>query len=139
MIVILPQGILAMTVFVGAMMLGAVPAFIAYPNDKVEPSKYRFGVAGVTANLNAKVVVIDEEFPEEILGHVSLGEQTTILRVGNCSDFGRDEEPLPILKPTRWRCIHPAFSRHDGIAEGCRADPPCRTAPTGTSFASAEA
>jgi hypothetical protein len=49
----------------------------------------------VTANLNAKVVVIDEEFPEEILGHVSLGEQTTILRVGNCSDFGRDEEPLP--------------------------------------------
>jgi fatty-acyl-CoA synthase len=45
-IVILPQGILAMTVFVGAMMIGAVPAFIAYPNDKVEPSKYRFGVAG---------------------------------------------------------------------------------------------
>ena len=32
-IVILPQGIPAMTVFVGAMMLGAVPAFIAYPND----------------------------------------------------------------------------------------------------------
>ena len=103
-IVILPQGILAMTVFVGAMMLGAVPAFIAYPNDKVEPSKYRFGVAGVTANLNAKVVVIDEEFPEEILGHVSLGEQTTILRVGNCSDFGRDEEPLP------------SSSQRDGVA-----------------------
>src|SRR5208337_3610165 len=71
-IIIMPQGILVMTVFVGAMMLGAVPAFIAYPNDKVEPSKYRFGVAGVTANLSAKVVVIDEEFPDEILGHVSL-------------------------------------------------------------------
>jgi fatty-acyl-CoA synthase len=94
-IVILPQGIPAMTVFVGAMMLGAVPAFIAYPNDKVEPSKYRAGVAGVTANLSAKVVVVDEEFPGEILGHVSLGEQTTILRVGNHNDFGRDEEPLP--------------------------------------------
>ena len=91
-IVILPQGILAMTVFVGAMMLGAVPAFIAYPNDKVEPSKYRSGVAGVTANLNAKVVVIDEEFPEEILGHVSLGEETTLLRVGNYNGFGREEE-----------------------------------------------
>ena len=89
-IVIMPQGILAMTLFVGAMMLGAVPAFIAYPNDKVEPSKYRFGVAGVTANLNAKIVVIDEEFPDEILGHVSLGEKTKILRVGNGS--GREEE-----------------------------------------------
>ncbi len=92
-IVIMPQGIPAMTVFVGAMMLGAVPAFIAYPNDKVEPSKYRFGVAGVTANLNAKVVVIDEEFPDEILGHVTLGEQTRLLRVGN--GFGREEELLP--------------------------------------------
>jgi fatty-acyl-CoA synthase len=80
--VILPQGIPAMTVFVGAMMLGAVPAFIAYPNDKVEPSKYRSGVAGVTANLSAKVVVVDEDFPEEILGHVSPDEEMTLLRVG---------------------------------------------------------
>src|ERR1035438_9092100 len=61
-IVIMPQGIPAMTVFVGAMMLGAVPAFIAYPNDKVESSKYRSGVGGVTANLNARLVVVDEEF-----------------------------------------------------------------------------
>ena len=45
-IIIMPQGILTMTVFIGAMMLDAVPALIAYPNDKVEPSKYRFGVAG---------------------------------------------------------------------------------------------
>ena len=52
-----------MTIFVGAMMLGAVPAFLAYPNFKVEPSKYRSGLAGVTANLSAKVVVIDKEFP----------------------------------------------------------------------------
>jgi fatty-acyl-CoA synthase len=95
LILIMPQGILAMSVFVGSMMIGAVPAFIAYPNDKVEPSKYRFGVAGVTANLNAKLVVIDEEFPDEMLGHVSLGEGTRLLRVGN--DSGREEEisPLP--------------------------------------------
>jgi acyl-CoA synthetase (AMP-forming)/AMP-acid ligase II len=113
-ILILPQGILAMTVFVGAMMIGAVPAFIAYPNDKVEPSKYRFGVAGVTANLNAKVVVIDEEFPEEILGHVSLGEQTTILRVGNSCDFGRDEEPLP--SPSQRDSV--AFIQHSAGTTG---------------------
>src|SRR5208282_1846001 len=101
-IIIMPQGILAMTVFVGAMMLGAVPAFIAYPNDKVEPSKYRFGVAGVTANLNAKAVVIDEEFPDEMLGHVSLSEDTRLLRVGNGS--GREEE------------ISPLPSQRDGVA-----------------------
>jgi acyl-CoA synthetase (AMP-forming)/AMP-acid ligase II len=103
-IVIMPQGIPAMTVFVGAMMLGAVPAFIAYPNDKVEPSKYRSGVAGVTANLNAKVVVIDEEFPDEILGHVSLGEETRLLRVGDGSRI----EPADELPPSP--------RQHDGLA-----------------------
>jgi fatty-acyl-CoA synthase len=100
-IIIMPQGIPAMNVFVGTMMLGAMPAFIAYPNDKVEPSKYRFGVAGVTANLNAKVVVIDEEFPDEILGHVSLGEQTRLLRVG--SGPGREE-------------LLASPGQHDGVA-----------------------
>ena len=81
-IVIMPQGIAAMTAFVGAMMLGAVPAFLAYPNDKVEPAKYRSGIAGVTANLRAKAVVIDEEFPEEVLGHFALGRETKLLRSG---------------------------------------------------------
>ena len=79
-IVIMPQGIPAMTTFVGAMMLGAAPAFLAYPNFKVEASKYRSGLAGVTANLRAKIVVIDEEFPDDMLGHVSLAEATTLLR-----------------------------------------------------------
>ena len=91
-IIIMPQGILAMTVFVGAMMLGAVPAFIAYPNDKIEPAKYRFGVAGLTANLNAKVVVIDEEFPDEMLGYVSLGEDTRLIRAGDGGSTGGEEE-----------------------------------------------
>src|SRR5579864_6518787 len=72
-VVIMPQGIAAMTVFAGAMMLGAVPAFLAYPNDKVEPSKYRAGLAGVTVNLKAKLVVVDREFPEEMLRCVSPG------------------------------------------------------------------
>src|SRR5271169_95419 len=81
-VIIMPQGIPAMTTFVGAMMLGAVPAFLAYPNFKVEPTKYRFGLAGVTKNLRAKAVVIDEEFPDDLLGHVSLGEDTALLRTG---------------------------------------------------------
>lgn len=80
-VIIMPQGISAMTVFVGAMMLGAVPAFLAYPNLKIEPSKYRSGLAGVTANLKSKLVVIDEHFPQEMLGHVSLNDEASVLRV----------------------------------------------------------
>jgi acyl-CoA synthetase (AMP-forming)/AMP-acid ligase II len=80
-VIIMPQGIPAMTTFAATMMLGAVPAFLAYPNFKVEPSKYRAGLAGVTANLRAKVVSIDKDFPEEMLECVSLSESTTLLRM----------------------------------------------------------
>jgi acyl-CoA synthetase (AMP-forming)/AMP-acid ligase II len=79
-IVIMPQSIAAMTAFVGAMLLGAVPAFLAYPNFKVEPEKYRSGLAGVSANLRAKVVVIDDEFPDDLLGHIALGSGTELIR-----------------------------------------------------------
>jgi len=82
-IVIMPQGIPSMTVFVGAMMLSAVPAFLAYPNFKIEPSKYRSGLAGVTANLSAKVVVIDEGFPAEMVSYVSLNDQTTLVHASD--------------------------------------------------------
>jgi fatty-acyl-CoA synthase len=85
-VLIMPQGIPAMATFVGAMMLGAVPAFLAYPNFKVEPSKYRSGLAGVTANLSAKAVVIDESFPDEMLECVSLASQTKLLRAGREKD-----------------------------------------------------
>jgi len=84
-VIIMPQGIPAMTTFVAAMMLGAVPAFLAYPNFKVEPSKYRSGLAGLTANLRAKAVVIDQEFPEEMLGCVALGHETRLIRAGDNS------------------------------------------------------
>ena len=85
-VLIMPQGIPAMTTFVGAMMLSAVPAFLAYPNFKVEPSKYRSGLTGVTANLRTKVVVIDENFPNEMLPCVSLGPETKLLRAGQNKD-----------------------------------------------------
>src|ERR1039457_1446059 len=106
-IVIMPQGIPAMTTFVGAMMLGAAPAFLAYPNFKVEASKYRSGLAGVTANLRAKIVVIDEEFPDDMLGHVSLAEATTLLRASggggpskaaSMSDFESHPESLAFIQ-----------------------------------------
>jgi acyl-CoA synthetase (AMP-forming)/AMP-acid ligase II len=80
-VVVMPQGIPAMTAFVGAMMLGAVPAFLAYPNFKVEPAKYRTGLAGVTANLKAKAVLIDADFPDEMLSYVDLSGEAVLLRV----------------------------------------------------------
>ncbi len=113
-ILIMPQSISAMTTFVGAMMLGAVPALLAYPNFKIEPSKYRSGLAGVTANLRAKVVVIDEEFPDDLLGHVSLGADARLLRApGSTVPAGEDE--LPDLE------IHPeslAFIQHSAGTTG---------------------
>jgi fatty-acyl-CoA synthase len=96
-IIIMPQSISAMTTFVGAMMLGAVPAFLAYPNFKVESSKYRSGLAGVTTNLRAKVVVVDEEFPDDMLGHVTLSEETRLLRASDGRGPGGEEE-LPDLE-----------------------------------------
>ncbi len=90
-VIIMPQSISAMTAFVGAMMLGAVPAFLAYPNFKIESAKYRSGLAGVTANLDAKVVVIDQEFPADMLEHVSLRDGTRLLRAG-CENGGTEKE-----------------------------------------------
>lgn len=82
-VVVMPQGILAMTTFVGAMMLGAVPAFLAYPNFKIDAAKYRSGLRGVTANLGAKLVLIDEGFPDEMLEHISLENDSTLLRIAD--------------------------------------------------------
>jgi acyl-CoA synthetase (AMP-forming)/AMP-acid ligase II len=80
-VLIMPQGIPAMAAFAGAMMIGAIPAFLAYPNFKVDPAKYRSGLLGVTANLGAKIVVIDEEFPEEMLTCVALTDGQKLVRL----------------------------------------------------------
>lgn len=108
-VVIMPQTIAAMSVFVGAMMLGAVPAFLAYPNFKVEPSKYRSGLEGVSANLQAKVVVLDAEFPEELLGHIALGNATKVLRA--TSTYETDER-------CDWSVGELAFIQHSAGTTG---------------------
>ncbi len=81
-ILIMPQAIPLMTAFVGAMLLGAIPAILAYPNFKVEPAKYRSGLAGVSANLKARLVVIDDAFPPEWLDHVTLNDGTQLIHSG---------------------------------------------------------
>jgi len=85
-ILIMPQGIPLMTAFAGAMLLGAVPAILAYPNFKVDPAKYRFGLAGVTANLRAKVVVIDREFRDDLVEHVAFGDDAQLVRAVGASE-----------------------------------------------------
>ena len=95
-IIVMPQGIAAMAAFAGAMMLGAVPAFLAYPNFKIEPAKYRTGLEGVTANLRAKVVMVDEEFPDEMLSYLSGEDQSIVLRSrGSNEDDGGFDSASP--------------------------------------------
>lgn len=98
-IIIMPQGIPAMTAFAGAMMLGAVPAFLAYPNFKVEPAKYRFGLQGVTTNLSARLVMIDEEFPDDMLEYIALSETSQVVRVGNSAGPSEVEFAEPGINP----------------------------------------
>lgn len=128
-VIIMPQSIPAMTAFAGAMMLGAVPAFLAYPNFKVEPAKYRFGLAGVTANLSAKAVVIDEEFPDEMLEHVTLGEGAKLLRMGGPARRGSKERDdnatvadprtdTPGINAPEVRADHLAFIQHSAGTTG---------------------
>lgn len=90
-VIVMPQGIPAMTVFAGAMMLGAVPAFLAYPNEKVDPKKYRLGLTGVTSNLKAKLVVIDRDFPEEMIACVYLDEGATLVRAADVREASTGE------------------------------------------------
>ena len=112
-VVIMPQGVDAMTSFIGAMMLGAVPAFLAYPNFKIEPAKYRSGLMGVTSNLRAKAVVIDAAFPDEMLECVSLASDTKLLRSTGLNSTAADA-PTP-------RRINPeslAFIQHSAGTTG---------------------
>lgn len=98
-VIIMPQGIPAMTAFVGAMMQDAVPAFLAYPNFKVEAGKYSSGLKGVTTNLNAKAVLIDQAFPDEMLGHISLAGDAKLIRAGAAvaGDFSAASIPTDSL------------------------------------------
>ena len=98
-VLIMPQGIPLMAAFAGAMLLGAVPAILAYPNFKVDPSKYRFGLAGVTRTLQARAIVIDDAFPDDLLKHVALGSDTRLVRAAS---GGREFHPAatePSMRP----------------------------------------
>lgn len=70
-ILIMPQGISLMAAFTAAMLKGAVPTILAYPNFKIDPHKYQTGLQGVTRNIGARLIVLDRDFPAHLQEHVS--------------------------------------------------------------------
>ena len=115
LVIIMPQSIAAMVSFAAGMMLGAVPAFLAYPNFKIEPAKYRSGLAGVTANLSAKAVVIGHDFPDEMLDCVALGPGTKLIRA---EDGDRDCSRVVLRDSTDIAAESLAFLQHSAGTTG---------------------
>lgn len=112
-ILIMPQGIELMAAFVGAMLLGAIPAILAYPNFKVEPAKYRYGLSGVSKNLKAALTVVDEGFPQDLMSHIAADGTSRIVR---CSDALTAD-----LSPTYDHRVDPgqvAFIQHSAGTTG---------------------
>jgi fatty-acyl-CoA synthase len=84
-ILVMPQGISLMAAFMAAMYQGAIPSILAYPNFKVDPSKYRFGLSGASANLKARLVVVDDAFPEELMKYIRFGDQCNLVKTAASS------------------------------------------------------
>jgi acyl-CoA synthetase (AMP-forming)/AMP-acid ligase II len=88
-ILVVPQGIPLMTTFAACMLLGAVPTILAYPSFKVDPVKYRTGLIGISQNLRASLVIVDEEFPSELLAHVESAEGASLVQT---NEIGLDDK-----------------------------------------------
>ncbi|HWP58342.1 MAG TPA: AMP-binding protein [Candidatus Acidoferrales bacterium] len=97
-ILVMPQGIPLMAAFAGAMLLGAVPAILAYPNFKVEPRKYSSGLAGVAANLKASLVIVDRDFPEELLKTLEKSARAPLLRAPAAPCGGENFRAQPAVE-----------------------------------------
>ena len=113
-ILIMPQDISLMVAFAGAMLAGAVPAILAYPNFKVEPAKYASGLLGTSENLKARRVVVDKEFPADLLGYLSMREGTELIQNASAPEFST-ETPLPEIALDPDGC---AFIQHSAGTTG---------------------
>ena len=113
-ILIMPQGIPLMTAFAGAMILGAIPAILAYPNFKADPDKYAAGLAGVTQNLKARLVVVDEEFPTELSHRITMADGARLIP-NPIPSLCAAEPPLPALSLEPHRL---AFIQHSAGTTG---------------------
>jgi len=112
-VLIMPQGVPLMAAFVGAMLLGAVPAILAYPNFKVEPAKYRFGLRGVSANLKARLILVAPEFPDELLHDLSGDRDVRVVRCDDTVGSAALADAPPAIDPDRL-----AFIQHSAGTTG---------------------
>jgi fatty-acyl-CoA synthase len=113
-ILILPQGIDLMAAFAGAMLLGGVPAILAYPNFKADPVKYSSGLRGVSQNLQARLVVVDDAFPTELSAHLFISPGAQLIR-SIAKSISPPEPPLP---QTVFRSESLAFIQHSAGTTG---------------------
>ena len=112
-ILVMPQGISLMAVFTAALYLGAIPSILAYPNSKADASKYRFGLTGISANLEARLIVVDDAFPEELMVHLHFGDQTNLAK----TDASLTPQPAQIT-PSPINPDQIAFIQHSGGTTG---------------------
>ena len=76
---------LLMVTFWGAVVRGAVPAILAYPNFKMNRPKYASGLRGVSNQTGARLVVIDSGFPAEFQEMIHLPAGSALREISRAS------------------------------------------------------
>ena len=112
-VLVMPQGIPLLAAFAGAMLLGAVPAVLAYPNFKTDPAKYSSGLEGVLANLQSSLVVVDDESTAAMLKrHLPKARRVQIVR------YALPLDECPPWPETDVKPEHVAFIQHSAGTTG---------------------
>lgn len=97
-ILLMPQGIPLMAAFTGALQAGAIPTILAYPTFKIDPEKYQYGLSGVTKNIHARLILLDQDFPAQLSAFISRDEGTHVAHWPGGSPGGAAESS-PGRKP----------------------------------------
>jgi acyl-CoA synthetase (AMP-forming)/AMP-acid ligase II len=91
---------LLMVAFWGAVLRGAVPAILAYPNFKMNREKYASGLQGVTSRTGARLVVIDSGFPPALQEMIHFPTASSLREITWASIDGTDRfGVLPVITP----------------------------------------
>ena len=80
-VLVMPQDVPLMAAFLGAMLLGAIPAILAYPTFKMDPEKYQKGLSGIMRNLQACMAILDRDFPLELFRYIKACGDTRVVQV----------------------------------------------------------
>ena len=76
---------LLMIAFWGAVLRGAVPAILAYPNFKMNRQKYAFGLQGVTSRTGARLVIVDSGFHPDLREMIHLPAASALREISRAS------------------------------------------------------